>query len=238
MPLSPYSSKTNDRFVITITKISPVRLRRTDWRLGLGASCALMAGLHAGSAKANSSCFFAELITRTCESITQDNLRFSNFTFLGEGAPGDDRIQIERSGYAYNISFLTGENGSFDTTADLAFTIAAINGYRLKDAGANSSMAPQEPFVFTFASAALAIPGRLVTSGQSVNYLGFAGNPAAAGFTLSWNTAPNVTAQAVQLYVRLNEPGLPAAPGPLPLFGGAIGFAFSRSLRQRIRARV
>jgi len=51
----------------------------------------------------------------------------------------------------------------------------------------------------------------------------WAGLPAASEFS------------ADQLFVRDTAPPLAAAPGPLPIFGAAAAFGFSRKLRNRIK---
>jgi hypothetical protein len=221
---------------MTIAEASPVRSFRVRWLPGLTASCALMAGLHAGSARANSSCSFAELINGICPTITQEDLQFSAFTLAGSGTPMDDRVQIQQSHGVYNISFLSGNDRGVTRDAELSFTISAINGRTLKDGRADASTSAGKPFRFVFASTALADPGILDTSGDSVTYLRFTGSPASAAFSLSWNMTTNATAPAVELYLQLNDADPASVPGPIPLFGGAIAFAFSRRLRHRIKA--
>ena len=214
----------------------PPSFRHPAFAAGFVATTLLGATFHAGSAQA---CTFGTL--GSC-SISIGALKFDNFKYSGFPTQDADTVGVSLMPgpkYSFQASFSPGTQGFIQGNGTLTFDVTAVSpGYTLASVSADSSTSDSNIPYYTVTNTLSGIAAPLVsTAGSSVSSVAFTTPPPSTSVSIAWvqggvdNALMNTSLDFVT-----NPPQLPPTPvpGPLPLFGAATAFGFSRRLRRRL----
>ena len=195
--------------------------------------------LYAGhSDAASASCFLSNLAG--C-NVTVANVQYSNFLFTGFMANTNDAFNLDGfssgSGGAA-LSFSPNRNNA-SVSGSFSYTATLLGGKTFTSAQANITGAVLGGGNFTTTLSSSGLPTSPMSNngaGASQNF-----NTGLTSQTFSQSFAFNYVGDGDNLtnvggvWVA-TSPSTTAVPGPLPLLGTGAAFAFSRKLRQRIKA--
>lgn len=125
-------------------------------------------------------------------------------------------------------------------TKTLSYSVAAPSGKVLTDYTAlpASAVFGAKTGQFTVLGAAGSAIGKTRDNTNTMGFATYTGTlPTSDTFTATLDNLSGLGIETLQSsYVVTNAPPTPAVPGPLPIFGAAAAFGFSRKVRNRIKA--
>jgi hypothetical protein len=213
----------------------PPSFQHPAFAAGFVATTLLATTFHAGSAQA---CTFGTL--SSC-SISVGALKFDNFNYSGVQPENDDTITVSvlpGPKYTFQASFSPGGQGFVQGDGTLTFAVTAVSpGYTLSTVAAGSNTSNSTTPYYTVTNTLTGIASPLVSlGGASVSAVSFITPPSSTSVSIAWvQGGVNNALLNTSLDFVTNPPAIPV-PGPLPLFGAATAFGFSRRLRRRVSA--
>jgi hypothetical protein len=194
------------------------------------------AGLNAGDAQALS-CTFGAIASGNCAAATIGNLTFSNFTVSGNYEATDVLdINLTPTNGFYNIVASFTNGNPLSGTGNYGFSVAAASGFALDQVAVDSDVSILGTGTFQFANAFTNSPDSPLVSAGGSAAGAFTPGATASNVLISWtdNGGTNV-GNSSSLQLTTNPPSIIPVPGPLPLFGAAAAFGYSRRLRRRVK---
>jgi hypothetical protein len=168
-------------------------------------------------------------------SCTQGGFTFTLTGF--SGFIGNDDISFSNPTPTQFTFSLQGDSAWTSGTKTLNYSVTAPSGKLLSVHTASLSSALITPGNGTFTVAGTNTATGVMTNNNTVaGMVNYPVNLASDTFTATLSGISGGGVQAIQsAYGVVDAPPTPAVPGPLPIFGAAAAFGFSRKVRNRIK---